>query len=151
MYMYKYMYMYRYRHYYRFLLLGIQAWIQAFGQIFVAHSVNWAAFLIALCSIMLMVAIELINSQLISRIKCCCCLFSRRHRKCYGSKTFRWPFMIPGPLIVVLSLPPPLPKLPPSLPLSLPPSHCVHLHCTWNMLGHDYLTKSKLMVVLSNI
>ncbi|KAL5474476.1 hypothetical protein EMCRGX_G026427 [Ephydatia muelleri] len=84
------------------LLTVPRVWIDAFRQIFITNSVNVAAFLIALCSIMLMVSIELINSELISRIKCWCCLFSRRHGKCHRSRMFKWPFKIPGPLIVII-------------------------------------------------
>lgn len=81
---------------------SVQTWIEVFRQIFQwPYYVNNAAFVTSVISIILYIVMELINSKFISRVKVCCCVYSRRDRKWHTLRRFPFPLRIPVALILV--------------------------------------------------
>ena len=82
--------------------LFIQTWIEALRQIFHwPKYINTATFVISLISILLLIALRIVNVKAVSKIKCAFCRYSRRSRTCSVSRTWKWPIPIPSPLLLV--------------------------------------------------
>ena len=82
-------------------LLHPQMWVEALRQIFQwPHYINTAAVIIFLCSMILFAVLMVTNQRLVSRLKVCCCVYSKE-AKCHTTRKFKWPMMIPILLVLV--------------------------------------------------